>query len=103
MECWSFSSGDDTIIRKFAALTLDAVRRSGQVPIIRNAGREPQQVTRQTDWGFPMDTGLLVIIMSFVALNVAALVGGGLGLGIMRLLGRGPTSASGAEARDSIH
>jgi len=50
-----------------------------------------------------MDTALLVIIMSFVALNVAALVGGGLGLGIMRLLRRELASASDAEARDSIH
>jgi len=40
--------------------------------------------------------------MSIVALHVAALVGGGLGLGIMRLLGRGP-SVNGAEVRDSIH
>jgi hypothetical protein len=50
-----------------------------------------------------MDTALLVVIMSFVALSVAALAGGGLGLGVMRLLGCGPGSASGTEARDSIH
>ncbi len=50
-----------------------------------------------------MDTAFLVVIMSLVALHVAALVGGGLGLGIMRLLGRGPASASDAEGRESIH
>jgi hypothetical protein len=50
-----------------------------------------------------MDTQLLVVIMSIVALHVAALAGGGLALGIMRLLGRGPSSANGAEARESIH
>jgi len=50
-----------------------------------------------------MDTQLLVVIMSIAALHVAALVGGALGLGIMRLLGRRPASANGAEVRDSIH
>lgn len=49
-----------------------------------------------------MDTQLLVVIMSIVALHVAALVGGGLGLGIMRLLGRGPASHDGAEGRESL-
>jgi len=41
--------------------------------------------------------------MTIVALHVAALAGGGLALGIMRLLGRGPASAMSDEARDSIH
>ncbi len=50
-----------------------------------------------------MDTELLIVIMSIVALHVAALAGGGLALGIMRLLGRDPVSASGAEGRESIH
>lgn len=58
---------------------------------------------RRADWGFPMDTELLIVIMSIVALHVAALAGGGLALGIMRLLGRDPVSASGAEGRESIH
>ncbi len=53
--------------------------------------------------GVPMDTALLIVIMSFVALSVAALAGGGLGLAVTRLLGCGPASASGTEARDSIH
>jgi len=64
-------------------------------------------VTCGTNSGFPMDSVLLVAIMSVVALHVAALVGGGLGWGlgwgIMRLLGRGPARVSAAEGRDSIH
>ncbi len=40
-----------------------------------------------------MDTALLVAILSIVALHVAALVGGGLALGVMRLLGRHPARA----------
>ena len=50
-----------------------------------------------------MNTQLLLVIMSIVALHVAALAGGGLVLGIMRLLGRAPISANEADARDSIH
>ncbi|HET6417150.1 MAG TPA: hypothetical protein VFG22_12705 [Polyangiales bacterium] len=50
-----------------------------------------------------MDTTLLVVIMSIVALHVAALAGGGLALGIMRLLGHRPASLNEAEGRDSIH
>jgi hypothetical protein len=50
-----------------------------------------------------MDTQLLVAIMSIVALHVAALAGGGLALGIMRLLGYSPASATEAEGRDSVH
>ena len=50
-----------------------------------------------------MDTQLFVVIMSIVALHVAALAGGGLVLGVMRLLGRGPASANGADGRESIH
>jgi hypothetical protein len=38
--------------------------------------------------------------MSIVALHIAALAGGGLVLGIMRLLGRGPATANGAESDD---
>lgn len=41
-----------------------------------------------------MDTGLLVAILSIVALHVAALVGGGVALGVMRLLGRRPAEAT---------
>ncbi|MFW2387584.1 MAG: hypothetical protein ACN4G0_04570 [Polyangiales bacterium] len=47
-----------------------------------------------------MDTQLTLVIMSIVALHVAALAGGGLALGIMRLLGRGPASANGADTQD---
>ena len=41
--------------------------------------------------------------MSIIALHVAAIGGGGLVLGIMWLLGRGPVTANGADERDSIH
>jgi hypothetical protein len=56
----------------------------------------------EPDRGFPMDTAFLVVIMSLVALHVAALAGGGLGLLVMRLLGRGPESISGTEGRESM-
>jgi hypothetical protein len=48
-----------------------------------------------------MDTALLVALLSVVALLFAALAGGGLALGIMRLLGRdaaGATAANGDSA-----
>jgi hypothetical protein len=35
-----------------------------------------------------MNTQLLIVVMTVVALHLVALVGGGLALGIMRLLGR---------------
>jgi len=54
------------------------------------------------DWGFPMNTSLLVVILSLIALHVAALAGGGLALAVMRLLGRGPQSLPSAEGRESI-
>ena len=47
-----------------------------------------------------MDTQLQLVIMSIVALHIAALAGGGLVLGIMRLLGRGPVSANGADGQE---
>jgi len=50
-----------------------------------------------------MNTQLLLVIMSIVALHVAAIGGGALALGIMRLLGRAPATATGADDRDSIH
>ncbi len=50
-----------------------------------------------------MDTAFLVAILSIVALHVAAIAGGGLGLVIMRLLGRTPTSTPSSEGRESIH
>ncbi|MFZ1864396.1 MAG: hypothetical protein WAU39_09260 [Polyangiales bacterium] len=43
-----------------------------------------------------MNTELLIVILSIVALHVAALAGGGLALGIMRLLGRAPARATNA-------
>ena len=49
-----------------------------------------------------MNTQLLIVILSIVALHVAALVGGGLGLGIMRLMGRKPPRLSG-DATDTAH
>ena len=44
-----------------------------------------------------MDTAPLLVVMSIVALHVAALAGGGLALAIMRLFGYRPTTASGPE------
>ncbi len=49
-----------------------------------------------------MNTQLLIVIMSLVALHVAAIIGGGLGLGIMRLMGRKPPRLSG-DAADTAH
>jgi hypothetical protein len=49
-----------------------------------------------------MNTQLLIVILSIVALHVAAIIGGGLGLGIMRLLGRKPPRLSG-DAADTVH
>lgn len=49
-----------------------------------------------------MNTALLVVIMSLVALHIAALGGGGLALLVMRLLGRAPKITPPAEARESI-
>ena len=70
---------------------------------IGNVGRLLQQVARGTRLAVPMDTPFLVVIMSIVALHLAALLGGGLALGVMRLLGRAPTSIDRAEGRESIH
>jgi hypothetical protein len=70
---------------------------------IGNVGRLLQQVARGTRLAVPMDTPFLLVIMSIVALHLAALLGGGLALGVMRLLGRAPTSIDGAEGRESIH
>ena len=51
-----------------------------------------------------MNTELQIVIMSIVALHIAALVGGGLGLGIMRLFGRKPPSRLPAgDAADTVH
>jgi hypothetical protein len=55
------------------------------------------------DWGFPMNTQLLLVIMTIVVLHLAAFAGGGLALVIMRLLGRAPASEPSAEGRESIH
>ncbi len=46
-----------------------------------------------------MNTQLLIVVMSVLALHVAALLGGGIALGILRLLGRWPASANGADER----
>ena len=50
-----------------------------------------------------MNTQLLIVIMSIVALHVAALAGGGLALGIMRLFGRKPPRLSADDATDTVH
>ncbi|MBW2405021.1 MAG: hypothetical protein JRF42_14740 [Deltaproteobacteria bacterium] len=49
-----------------------------------------------------MSTQLLLVIMTIVALHVAVIAGGGLALGIMRLLGRAPDSPVSADERESI-
>ncbi len=51
-----------------------------------------------------MTTELLIVIMSIVALHVAALLGGGLALGVMRLFGhKPPTRLPTGDATDSTH
>jgi hypothetical protein len=50
-----------------------------------------------------MNTELLIVILSIVALHVAALLGGGLALGVMKLLGRQPPGLSSGDATDSAH
>ena len=50
-----------------------------------------------------MNTELLIVILSIVALHLAALVGGGLALGVMRLLGRTPPGSPTGDAADTAH
>ena len=51
-----------------------------------------------------MTTELLIVILPIVALHVAALLGGGLALGVMRLFGhKPPTRLPTAEAVDTAH
>lgn len=50
-----------------------------------------------------MNTQLLIVILSIVALHVAALAGGGLALGIMRLFGRKPPSLPPGDPSESVH
>jgi hypothetical protein len=50
-----------------------------------------------------MNTQLLIVILSIVALHLAAFVGGGLALGVMRLFGRKPPQLTGREPAESIH
>ena len=50
-----------------------------------------------------MNTQLLIVILSIAALHVAALVGGGLALGVMRLLGRRPPQLPTGDAADTAH
>jgi hypothetical protein len=51
-----------------------------------------------------MNTELLIVIMSIVALHVAALLGGGLALGVMKLFKRKPTTRLPAgDAADTAH
>ena len=50
-----------------------------------------------------MTTELLIVIMSIVALHIAALVGGGVALGIMRLFGHKPARLPTGDAADTAH
>ena len=65
-------------------------------------GASPQQDAGRVDRGCLVTTELLIVIMSIVALQLAALAGGGLGLAIMRLLGHKPPTLSG-DASDTVH
>jgi hypothetical protein len=54
--------------------------------------------------GVPMSTELQLVILSIVALHIAALAGGGLALAIMRLFGRKPvTQLPGGDAESTAH
>jgi hypothetical protein len=44
-----------------------------------------------------MDTALVVVVLTLLALHVGALAGGGLGVAIVRLYGRGRDKASEAK------
>ncbi len=50
-----------------------------------------------------MTTQLLIVILSVVALHVAALVGGGLALGVMKFFGRKSPALPSGEATDTAH
>lgn len=69
--------------------------QDGRVPWPKKAAAGP--------WGCPMNTQLLIVILSIAALHVAALVGGGLALGVMRLLGRTPPQLPAGDAADTAH
>jgi hypothetical protein len=49
-----------------------------------------------------MDTALHVLILSLVALHVAALAGGGIGLLVMRWLGYDSEISTPTQARESL-
>jgi hypothetical protein len=63
----------------------------------------PNAAPAEPTWGYPMNTELLIVILSIVALHVAALVGGGLALGVMRLLGRTPPGQPAGDAAETAH
>ena len=71
--------------------------------MVRTRVASPSESPAGTDWGFPMGTGFLIVIMSLVALHAAALLGGGVALGVMRLLGYRPVTEPEADGRESIH
>jgi len=50
-----------------------------------------------------MSTELLIVIMSIVALHIAALIGGGMALGIMRLFGHKPNRLRTGDPADTAH
>ena len=84
------------------ALGLDALRRRAHSEI-STAGVTPRQASAEPIWGYPMTTELLIVIMSIVALHVAALLGGGLALGVMKLLGRKPPQLPAGDAAYTAH
>jgi len=50
-----------------------------------------------------MTTQLLIVILSIVALHLAAFVGGGLALGVMKFLGHEPPDLPSGDAADTAH
>jgi hypothetical protein len=79
--------------------------RCVEAPILKTPWRVsgPIAAPAEPTWGYPMNTELLIVILSIVALHVAALVGGGLALGVMRLLGRTPPGPPPGDAADTVH
>lgn len=50
-----------------------------------------------------MTTQLLIVILSIVALHLAAFIGGGLALGVMKFLGHEPPDLPSGDAADTAH
>lgn len=73
------------------------------IGVTRRRGLRPRGGRCRTDWGYPMTTQLLIVILSIVALHLAAFIGGGLALGVMKLFGREPPSLPSGDVADTAH